>query len=154
MPTLRTPDDFRLNLHRAATGASRWWSRRPWADAMTIVDTAAYVPGRHNAAPLMRSTRKPRRARRDDPDMTWFHVRPALPPATTTARRALDALGAGYRSLQLPATIRLVPFARDRHRPGRSNAGDAGASDDQLNSCCIRGRLAASRRCTSTYTAS
>jgi hypothetical protein len=111
MPTLRTPDDFRLNLHRAATDASRWWSRRPWADAMTIVDTAAYVPGRHNAAPLMRSTRKPRRARRDDPDMTWFHVRPALLPATRTARRVLDALGAGYRSLQLPATVRLVPDA-------------------------------------------
>ena len=111
MPTLRTPDDFRLNLHRAATGASRWWSRRPWADAMTIVDTAAYVPGRHHEAPLLKTTRKPRRARRDAAEMTWFQVRPAAQPVVPAARRGLDALGAGYRSLQLPATIRLVPDA-------------------------------------------
>lgn len=111
MTTLRTPADFRLNLHRAAMGYSRWWSRRPWADALTVVDTTAYVPGRHNAAPLLKSARRPRRARRDDVDMTWFHVRPATPPVVPGARRALDALGAGYRSLQLPATVRLVPDA-------------------------------------------
>ena len=109
MPTLRTPDDFRLNLHRAAMGSSRWWSRRPWADALTIVDTAAFVPGRHNSAPLLETARKPRRARRADPGMTWFHVPPAAAPAAAGMRRGLDALGAGYRSLQLPATVRLVP---------------------------------------------
>lgn len=111
MPTLRTPDDFRLNLHRAAMGPSRWWSRRPWADALTIVDTAAYVPGRHNSAPLLEPSRKPRRARRADPGATWFHVRPATASSVAAAgRRGLfDALGAGYRSLQLPATVRLVP---------------------------------------------
>ena len=110
MTTLRTPDEFRLNLHRAAVGPVRWWSRRPWADSMTIVDTAAYVPGRHNDAPLLRSTRKPRRARRADPDVTWFQVRPAQ-TAQSVARRGLDALGMGYRSLQLPATVKLVPGA-------------------------------------------
>lgn len=108
MPTLPTPDAFRLNLHRVATGSTRWWSRRPWADAMTIVDTAAYVPGRHNAAPLLTSTRRPRRARRDDAELTWFHVRPSAQAAPHAARRGLDALGAGYRSLQLPATVKLV----------------------------------------------
>ena len=108
MPTLRTTDDFRLNLHRAAMGPARWWSRRPWADALTIVDTAAFVPGRHNAAPLLEPTRKPRRARRGDPDTTWFHVRPAT-PSTAATRRGLEALSVGYRSLQLPATVRLVP---------------------------------------------
>ena len=111
MPTLRTPDDFRLNLHRAAMGPSRWWSRRPWADALTIVDTAAYVPGRHNSAPRLEPSRKPRRARRADPGMTWFHVRPVTTAPTVAGRRDFDALGAGYSSLQLPATVRLVPDA-------------------------------------------
>lgn len=109
MPTLRTPDDFRLNLHRAAIGPSRWWSRRPWADALTIVDTAGYVPGRHNAAPLLEPSRKPRRARRGNPDTTWFQVRTGAPSAVAGTRRGLDALGTGYSSLQLPATVRLVP---------------------------------------------
>ena len=105
MPTLPASDSFRLNLHHAS-GAARWWLRRPWADAMWAVDTSAFVPGPHNAAPLMRTSPKPRRTRRAEPHATW-HVAP-VQPLRSVVRRGLDAFGAGYGSLQVPAAVKLV----------------------------------------------
>jgi hypothetical protein len=105
MQTLPASDTFRLNLHHAS-GAARWWLRRPWADAMWLADTSPFVPGRHNAAPLIRTSPKPRRARRAEPQATW-HARP-VQPQRSVVRRGLDAFGAGYGSLQVPAAVKLV----------------------------------------------
>ena len=109
MPSLRSPDGFRLNLHHAVSASSRWWARRPWADAMTFVDTTVFIPGRHNAAPLLRASRKPRRARRGDAEAMRFHVRPVAQSQSMLVRRGLDAIGLGYLSLELPAAVKLVP---------------------------------------------
>ena len=50
MPTPRATTRFRFKPM-----SLDWWSRRPWADAMTWFDTAAFVPGPHNAAPKLRN---------------------------------------------------------------------------------------------------
>jgi hypothetical protein len=90
MPTSRAPDDLRLNLHRAATGPSRWWSRRPWADALTIVDTGAYVPGRHNDAPSLGPSRKSRRATSLELPATVKLVQDEEAERLERARRGID----------------------------------------------------------------
>jgi hypothetical protein len=90
MPTSRTPDDLRLNLHRGATAPSRWWSRRPWADALTIVDTGAFVPGRHNDAPPLGLSRKSRPATSLELPATVKLVRDDEAERLEQARRGID----------------------------------------------------------------
>lgn len=99
MPTLRaTSLLLRLNLY----ATSGWWSRRP--DSMTIFDTSAFVPGPHNAAPLLRSA-KPRRAARRPARHAFWQPRPTQP---TADRRGLEAFGGAYGSLHVPAAVKLV----------------------------------------------
>lgn len=100
MPPLRATTLFRLNLHLPLG----WWSRRPWADSMTWFDTSAYVPGPHNAAPLLQASRPRRVARRSQPQSFW-HARPAQASAD---RRGLEGSGRGYGSLYVPAAVKLV----------------------------------------------
>ncbi|HET7204572.1 MAG TPA: hypothetical protein VFI92_14510 [Steroidobacteraceae bacterium] len=98
---MRATTLFRLNLH-VSLG---WWSRRPWADSMTWFDTSAYVPGPHNLAPLLRTSRPRRPARRSEPPRYW-QARPAQPSGD---RRGIEGSGRGhYGSLHVPAAVRLV----------------------------------------------
>ncbi len=101
MLPLRPTTRFRLNLN-ASLG---WWSRRPWADSMTWFDTAAYVPGPHNAAPLLRAS-QPRRAARRSPSHWAWQARPGQ--AAADRRGLLDGSGRGYGSLHVPSAVRLV----------------------------------------------
>ena len=97
MPTLRvTSLLLRLNLH----STSGWWSRRPWADALTYFDTSAFVPGPNNAAPLLDAAKPRRTARRPERHAYW-QPRTARPLAD---RRWLDS----YGSLHVPAAAKLV----------------------------------------------
>ena len=71
---------------------------------MTWFDTSAYVPGPHNAAPLLRSA-DPRRVVRRAPSRSSWAVRPVQP---STDRRGLDGPSRGYGSLCVPSAVKLV----------------------------------------------
>lgn len=80
----------------------RWWSRRPWADALTVIHTATVEPGRPRSMPLQPSHR--RRSARPAGNLMPMHPR----PAQGADRRGHEAFGLLYRALQLPASARLV----------------------------------------------
>ena len=102
MQSLPTTLSFRLNLR----SSPHWWTRRPWADSMLNLDTAAFVPGRHHAAPLLRASR-PKRTRRAEAHPSW-HARPSQ---ASSVRRGLDGPGAVGTSLRVPAAVKLVDEA-------------------------------------------
>ncbi|HWJ04548.1 MAG TPA: hypothetical protein VNS57_02010 [Steroidobacteraceae bacterium] len=91
-----------LHIRRPGSSATPWWSRRPWADQFAIVDTSAYLPGRHHAAPLLEpSPRKRARSLRPQ-DSVWHR------PAQAADRRGLGAFASIRRSLQLPVSLQVV----------------------------------------------
>jgi|GEM_PF-4408632 len=91
-----------LHIRRPGSPATPWWSRRPWADQFAIVDTTAYLPGRHHAAPLLEpSPRKRARSLRPQ-DSVWHR------PAQAADRRGLGAFPSIRRALELPVALQVV----------------------------------------------
>ena len=101
MTTLIAPNRFQLNLH-AHDAPRGWWSRRPWAHSLPLIDTTAFEPGRPRGVPLVAGARS-RRARRAPTDLSLVRTAPA-----PVDRRGLDGPGAAYRSWQVPVTLKLV----------------------------------------------
>lgn len=91
-----------LHIRRPGSPATPWWSRRPWADQFALVDTSAYLPGRHHAAPLLEpSPRKRARSLRPQ-DSVWHR------PAQAADRRGLGAFASIRRALELPLSLQVV----------------------------------------------
>jgi hypothetical protein len=82
--------------------SNRWWSRRPWVDSLTMIDTVTFEPGRPRSVPLLPSAR-PRRTKPTG-NLMPLHSR----PVQAADRRGHEAFGILYRALQLPASARLV----------------------------------------------
>lgn len=93
-------------LHFRKTAAlaapARWWSRRPWADEFSIVDTSGYLPGRHHVAPLLEPSRRKRSRAQRPQDSLWHR------PAQSADRRGLEASVALRLAVQLPVSLRVV----------------------------------------------
>lgn len=93
-------------LHFRKTAAlaapARWWSRRPWADEFSIVDTSGYLPGRHHVAPLLEPSRRKRSRAQRPQDSLWHR------PAQAADRRGLEASVTLRLAVQLPVSLQVV----------------------------------------------
>jgi hypothetical protein len=89
-----------------STLKTRWWTSRPWAHELLMIDTDGWQPGRHHAAPLLEPAQRRRRAHRAySHELVWRN------PAATLSRLGLDAFARARWSCQLPASVRVVADA-------------------------------------------
>jgi hypothetical protein len=90
-----------LHIRRSGS-ATPWWSRRPWADEFSNIDTSAYLPGRHHRAPLLEPGPRKRSRKFRPQDSAWHR------PVQAADRRGVGIFATSGWALQLRATVQVA----------------------------------------------